>query len=368
MPSTAASHSYRLTTIATLLTAAASLAMPACDDPSSAPRATARPTADPTKARLTIENPILDLGDVADYETRTAEVRFKNTGGDTLTVQRVIPTCGCTTIGFKENQTFEPGEGGSFALNFTPKSSGQQQKYIQVVSSDPLVPVAAVTLKASVIPTLQAEPGFLAMGRVTYGQPQTGAIEIAALADDCDLTNVSFTGEIADHATATITETTPEGMRRGSWIVDVNFPAETPWGWHTGGMLVSGSIETPDGPRPIQKRFVVNGSFEGKINAKTTLLGLLSLRSGQKILKTTILRRADGAAFECTSATIVKSPEGLAVTVEPTDSGRTEWMLTLDGNAPSKPGTLKGVIAITTDVPGEQIIEIQFAGAVMSES
>ena len=368
MPSIATSHSYRSTIIATLLMATASLSIPACDDPPSVPRATARPTADPTKARLTIENPILDLGDVADYETRTAEVRFENTGGDTLTVQRVIPTCGCTTIGFQENQTFAPGEGGSFALNFTPKSSGQQQKYIQVVSSDPLVPVAAVTLKANVIPTLQAEPGFLAMGRVAYGEPQTGVIEIAALADDCQLTNVSFTGELADHATATITETTPEGTQEGSWIVDVNFPAETPWGWHTGGMLVSGTIDTKDGPRPIQKRFVVNGSFEGKINAKETLLALLSLRSGQKILKTTTLRRADGAAFECTSATIVKSPEGLAVALEPIDSGRTEWMLTLTGNAPSRPGTLKGTIAITTDVPGEQIIEIQFAGAVMAGS
>ena len=43
-------------------------------------------------------------------------------------------------------------------------------------------------------------------------------------------------------------------------------------------------------------------------------------------------------------------------------------MLTLTGNAPSRPGTLKGTIAITTDVPGEQIIEIQFAGAVMAGS
>ena len=350
-----------------LLIAAFLLATSGCDDPSSPSRSRpAAETADPSKPRLTIENPILDLGDVADYETRTAEVRFKNTGGDTLTVERVIPTCGCTTIGFESNRTFAPGEGGSFTLDFTPKSSGQQQKYIQVVSSDPLVPVTAVTLNANVIPTLEAEPRYLALGRVAYGEPHTGSIDLTALADDCTLTDVSFTGDITDQATASITDTTPEGTRRSSWRVDVDFPAKTSWGWHNGGMLVSGIIETTAGPRPISMRFVINGSFEGAITAKETLLALLSLRPSQKILKTTTLRRTDGTPFECTSATIVKSPEGLTATVEPTDSNRTEWLLTLAGNAPSKPGTLKGVIAITTNVPDEEIIEIQFAGAVMA--
>lgn len=364
MPASPHSHPQRSSFVATLLMAGCLVSTTACDDPASpiGPRT----TADPSDPRLTIENQVLDLGDVADYETRTAEVRFKNTGGDTLTIERVIPTCGCTTIGFEKNQLFAPGEGGSFTLDFRPKSSGQQQKYIQVVSSDPLVPVSTVTLKANVVPTLEAEPRYLAFGRVTYGEPHSRSIEIKALADDCKLTDVSLTGNIADHANATITDTTPEGDRRGTWRVDVDFPAETSWGWHNGTMLVSGTIETDAGARPIKILFVANGSFEDKINASETLLPLLSLRRGQKILKTTTLRSADGSPFECTSATIVKSPEGLTVTVEPVDSDRTTWLLTLTGNAPASPGSFEGVVAITTNVPGEQIIEIQFAGAVMA--
>ena len=343
--------------------------LPACDEPPAPPSSrTAAEAADPDDPRLKIENKTIDLGAVADYETRTAEVRFQNVGGDVLTIKQVIPTCGCTTIGFKNDQTFAPGEQGSFTLDFTPKSPGQQQKYIQVVSSDPLIPITTVTLKADVTPTLEAEPRFLAMGRQAFGQPHIASIEMSALADDCTLNDVSFTGDLTTDIMATITDTTPEGTRRSTWRVDVEFPGTTPWGWQNGSMVVSGAIETADGPRPIEMRFLVNGSFEGEVNADETLLPLLSLRAGQQILKTTTLRRADGTPLQCTSATVVKSPDGLTASIEPIDQNRTKWRLTLSGNAPTSPGSFKGVVAITTDVPGEEIIEIQFAGVVMGGS
>ncbi len=344
------------------------LVLSGCDDPAPPRPRTAAEAADPSDPRLKIENQTIDLGTVADYETRTAEVRFQNVGGDTLTIERVIPTCGCTTIGFENDQAFAPGEQGSFTLDFTPKSAGRQQKYIQVVSSDPLIPVTTVTLKAEVEPTLEAEPRFLAMGRLAFGELHIGSIEMSALAEDCSLTDVSFTGDLTADVTGTITETTPQGARRGTWRVDVEFPGTTPWGWQNGSMLVSGTIQTADGPRPIEMRFVVNGSFEGEVNAEETLLPLLSLRPGQEILKTTTLRRADGTPLDCTSATVVKSPDGLSATVEPIDANRTRWRLTLSGNAPTRSGSFKGIVAITTDIPGEQIIEIQFAGLVMGGS
>lgn len=314
--------------------------------------------------RLVFDEPVIDFGRVPDHETRTARVVVRNAGGRPLTVQKVVPTCGCTTVGFKTPMTIPAGGESTITLDFDPKGSGRQEKYVQVVSNDPGKPTSTVTIRADVIATLTAEPRFLALGRVTAGAPVIGSIEVTAAEDGCTLNNAKITGDLAPHATPSITRLNDPAEARGIWRVDVNIGPAVPWGWHTGSMVVDGTIETAEGPRPIKMNFAINGSFEGSVIADETLLGLLTLKPGQRIDRETTLQRVDGRPLACLSTTIVDGTPGLKALVEPLDAERTRWRLRLQGTAPKTLGSVRGTVVVTTDDPANPVVAIRYAGVV----
>ena len=178
---------------------------------------------------------MIDFGSVPDHETRTAEVVVRNAGGRPLTVQKVVPTCGCTTVGFKTPMTIPVGDQSTITLDFDPKGGGRQEKYVQVVSNDPRRPTSTVTIRANVIATLTAEPRFLALGRVTAGTPVLGSIEVTAAEDGCSLKGTKITGDLAPYATPSITRVNDPAEARGVWRVDGEHRPDGPVGAGTTG-------------------------------------------------------------------------------------------------------------------------------------
>ena len=326
----------------------------------------AESTTAPTDAapRLEFDEPVIDFGRVADHETRTARVVVRNAGGRPLTVEKVVPTCGCTTVGFKTPMTIAAGGESTITLDFDPRGSGRQEKYVQVVSNDPRRATSTVTIRAEVIATLTAEPRFLALGRVTAGAPVIGSIEVTAAEPGCTLEGAKITGDLASHAKPSITRLNDPADPRGVWRVDVNIGATVPWGWHTGSMVVNGRIETSDGPKPIEMNFAMNGSFEGSIIADETLIGLLTMKPGQRIDREVTLQRVDGRTLTCFSATIAGGTPGLRARVEPLDAERTRWQVRLEGTAPNAPGSVGGTVVVTTDDPATPVVAIRYAGVV----
>ena len=314
--------------------------------------------------RLEFDEPVIDFGRVPDHETRNARVVIRNAGSSPLTVQKVVPTCGCTTVGFKTPVTLPAGGESILTLDFDPKGSGKQEKYVQVVSNDPRRATSTVTIRADVVATLTAEPRFLALGRVTAGAPVLGSIEITAAVDGCDLSGAKITGDLAAHATPSITRLNDPSEARGRWRVDVNIGPAVPWGWHTASMVVNGTIDTPSDQRPIEMKFAMNGSFEGSIIADETLIGLLTMKPGQRIDREVTLQRADGRGLTCLSATIAGGTPGLRASVEPLDTGRTRWRVRLEGTAPNAPGSVGGTVVVTTDDPANPVVAIRYAGVV----
>ena len=314
--------------------------------------------------RLEFDEPVIDFGRVPDHETRTARVVVRNAGGRPLTVQKVVPTCGCTTVDFKTPMTIVAGGESTITLDFDPRGSGRQEKYVQVVSNDPRRATSTVTIRADVIATLTAEPRFLALGRVTAGAPVIGSIEVTAAEPGCTLEGAKITGDLAPHAKPSITRLNDPADPRGVWRVDVNIGSTVPWGWHTGNMVVNGRIETADGPKPIEMKFAMNGSFEGSIIADETLIGLLTMTPGQRIDRGVTLQRVDGRPLTCLSATIAGDTPGFRARVEPLDDGRTRWRVRLEGIAPNTQGSVGGTIVVTTDDPANPVVAIRYAGVV----
>jgi hypothetical protein len=316
-------------------------------------------------AVLTLENPLVDFGRLADFDKRQATVTFRNTGGADLRITKVEPTCGCTSVGFDTSRTYAPGEAGEITLAFTPKGQGPQNKAVRVLSNDPDEPVRIITIKADVVPSLSAEPRVLQLGRLPLGETFETGTTLTALRPGIDLRTVTLGGDLQPYAEATITPAGKDAQGRDTWRVKVVLDERIPWGWQTGSMVVDGFASTESGRRPVSMNFAINGSVEGELRATDSMLRLMIVEPGGAVEKSIDLRRADGRPFRCSAVTVKGDRmNGFAANATPLDPDGRAWRVTLSGTAPVTPGSLAGSVLVSTDVPGEEAIAIRIGGVV----
>jgi len=87
-------------------------------------------------ADLVWEKPVQEFHRVPDDGHVDATFTFKNTGPDSITIKRVITSCGCTSAKLSKN-TYAPGESGSVEVKFVFGSRrGPHRKIIGVVADD----------------------------------------------------------------------------------------------------------------------------------------------------------------------------------------------------------------------------------------
>ena len=316
--------------------------------------------------KLTLENPVVAFGDIYDYEKRTAEVSFSNSGDSQLTIKQVQPTCGCTTTKL-DRTVFQPNEEYTFTLNFSPKGSGKQSKIVKILSDDPNSPTTNLTITANVITTAAASPRTFAMGTIPYRKAYTSSSILTSNNPAYNPTSVSITGDLKQHANSTITEITPDGSSVRSWKIDINVSPNLPWGWHTGNTTIRGTVKTDDRVYPHQYNMGMNVSAEGKLTADDTMMRLLTIKPGSKVSKSITFSTADGSPFEIKNFFIQGSiSDTFQLTATPANSEKSAWVLVLTGTAPQKRGVIKGNILIQTNVPGEEALSIKYSGNVRS--
>lgn len=342
----------------------------AATQPATATPSVASPAA-PATPILTFTNQTIEFGDVADYETREARAAFTNTGTGPLQVTNVAPTCGCTTVGFDTSKIYAPGESGEIVLKFTPKGSGQQAKIVRIRSTDPKTPVQNVTIKANVLASLSAEPRVLISKRIPYRESSTQSTVITALRPGITITKAPMTGGLAKHVDTTIEPLGPDDQGRETWRVSVNFPDDLPWGWHAGNLTIQGEFVDDRGvTNPVKMNMAVNGNATGQLEPSMNMLRLGALTPGDQISRNITLSRRDGEPFEVIGDPTVEGG-GLGVirvAVTPVDPSKTVWRIEAKGAAPPRIGTIAGNILLQTDVPGEEVIALRYAGVVQQSS
>lgn len=78
-----------------------------------------------------VNEPVFDWGSVLQGEVVIHDFELKNTGGSALKIERVKPSCGCTTVNF--DKIIAPGATGKITLKVdTKKFSGMVRKTAQV--------------------------------------------------------------------------------------------------------------------------------------------------------------------------------------------------------------------------------------------
>ncbi len=78
----------------------------------------------------------VDFGKVDEDKIAEVKFEFENVGDSLLTIKRVLPSCGCTTVGLSKKE-YKPGEKGEITIKFNPKGYyGKISKSIMVHTTD----------------------------------------------------------------------------------------------------------------------------------------------------------------------------------------------------------------------------------------
>lgn len=325
-------------------------------------------TNEPIGPKFTLVNPIIDFGEIDDFETRTAQVSFTNTGDQPLEIKEVKPTCGCTTVKL-EKRIFAPGEGDSITLNFTPKGAGEQTKYVKIHTTDPKTPVTNLPIKSNVRTTVQATPRTFSLGEIPVGKEYRASRKITGNNPGYVPTSVSISGNLKQYARASLIETTPQGAEKRTWQIDLVLDKTLPWGSLTGNADVRGTVKTPDRIYPHKYSLGITVLAKGELNSSEKYFRLSGLNPGQKVSRKITITRENNAPFEIIGTALQgNSQYAFEVIAIPNTPEKNSWDVIISGTAPQRTSIIKGKVIVETNVTGEERLEFLYNGNVRKPS
>ena len=115
----------------------------------------------------------VDFGKVEEGKFANIKFEFENTGDSLLILKRVLPSCGCTSVGVKKKE-FKPGEKGIIPVKFDPKGyHGRITKVVTVHTNDPDNPTIRLRLTGNIILKNYSEPVFVP-DTIDFGEVKAG--------------------------------------------------------------------------------------------------------------------------------------------------------------------------------------------------
>lgn len=130
------------------------------------------PTAEPIELevtvlspRITIEKPLLDLGEVGTDTKRTGKFEFTSTGDAPLKILKVHSCCGVLARGIDPGQEFAPGETGVLEFDYVTGSAPQAARKLNInlQTNDPERKIVSFTIQATVVRRVEYSPARLSL-------------------------------------------------------------------------------------------------------------------------------------------------------------------------------------------------------------
>jgi hypothetical protein len=117
-----------------------------------------------------------DFGEVFQGEKVRHVFEFVNDGDETLKIERVRSSCGCTAVLVSE-KSIPPGGKGELQANFdSTRFRGSVSKTIYLYSNDPVRPVMQFYIKGKVLETVVIEPAQIHFGKVVAEKSVTSTV------------------------------------------------------------------------------------------------------------------------------------------------------------------------------------------------
>jgi hypothetical protein len=125
--------------------------------------------------RILVTKAFHDFGNVGPGSNNVCEFTFQNAGTETLKIEQVQSTCGCSVPQLKKND-YEPGETGTVEVRFhAPTSKGETKKQLYIISNDPSNSRAQLELRAMVLVNVEADPTEISL---MLNKPNAGLVPI----------------------------------------------------------------------------------------------------------------------------------------------------------------------------------------------
>jgi len=112
----------------------------------------------PGGARLAVEPPSFDFGNVRPEKTLQKELLLRNFGDAFLVIKKVSTTCGCTVAGAYLKRV-TPGASTTLRISFTtPAAAGRTEQTVTIETNDPERPKVGVKVAATVVASRKPAP------------------------------------------------------------------------------------------------------------------------------------------------------------------------------------------------------------------
>jgi hypothetical protein len=345
---------------------------PARSEP--APEAPAPPAAEPAPVRtavvgpqITFESSMLEFGHVADTKKVTKDFTFTNTGDETLVIKNIATSCRCT-VAELARQEVPAGESEAMAVEFDPVGRvGDTTKSVTIISNAQAQPVLRLLVHATVEPMLRYER-YHKLGVIPLGQENRSVVELNYDDPDLELRDLTVNSPYLAARLLRLGDPGPvvDGVQTYTGEIEITVSPEMPWGIiydNRAQFTIHGRPAPQADPIDLVYRIYVTGEVYGQLQAEPSAIAFGTLPAGQPYERALTLTRTMEQPFTVLGTEVSECElPGVQVRVEPVSPW--QYRLVINGVASGFRGGFRGVVTITTDVPGEESVSIRFAGVV----
>lgn len=164
--------------------------------------------------RMTIVEPVRNVGIVSKGERIDWSFQIKNTGNEDLQITKVQPTCGCTVADY--DKVIKPGGIGKINAHVETKDlgSGPVSKAIMIESNDPNAPSAQLTITGMIKTFVEAFPAGYVRFLQLQGDVNSQSIVIYSQeSEPFEVTGVEVPADYADFVKASFAKIDKEDER-----------------------------------------------------------------------------------------------------------------------------------------------------------
>jgi Protein of unknown function (DUF1573) len=296
-------------------------------------------------------DPLYDFGNVYSGATVKHVFHLKNAGSAPLIISGVRTSCGCTAAQPSKSQLL-PGEESDIAVSFDTRTDrGPATRTITVISNDPAHQQLDLTMRGDVKVQVEASPSLVMFERVSRGVEQSEKVRL--------------TDEMPDRTfrVGTITNSSPY----------ITVAAQAIPGAKPGAELKITLLKTaPAGPiadlikvntNRVPVEIPVSGTVLGDINVNPPQVSFGIVPHHASALRFVRLTNSGNHPVKVTG--ISSNNSSVVAAVEPVKTGR-EYKIEVHLVPNTPDGVLRGMLAIKTDDPHQQDVQVPFYGIVGS--
>jgi hypothetical protein len=303
------------------------------------------------KAAVQVADPVFDFGTALNGETVKHVFKLKSTGTGPLIIGGVQTSCGCTAA-HPTRSNVPPGEESEIAVSFdTHADKGPATRSISVFTNDPKHQQLKLTIKGDVKIQVEAAPAPVAFGTIKHGTEQSRRVLITDLVNDRDLK----VGPITNSSPHIRVTQQPRSDGKPGAALIVTLLRTMPAGTFTDIVKVATSRA------PVE--ITVFGNVVGDLSLTPPQVSFGIVPHHASALRIVRLTNSGERAVKVVS--LSSTSQSVTAGAEAVKAGK-EYKITLQLRPNTPDGALRGMLAIKTDDPEQQTVQLPFYGIVGS--